>query len=80
MKKLIVIWLGLVLVLPLLMAACSGTTPTPQTGEPKSAENVVAEQPAAPEEETLPEVSETRPPTPEKEPADTEPPAAAEGD
>ena len=80
MKYKIVVLLGLVVVLSLLMAACSGTTLTPQTEEPKSAENVVAEQPAAPEEETLPEVSETLPPTPEIEPAETKPPAAAEGD
>jgi len=45
MKNEIVIWLGLVFVLPILMAACSGTTPTPQTEEPKPAESVVTEAP-----------------------------------
>ena len=44
MKNKIFIWLGLVLVLPALMAACSGNTPSPQTEEPKSAESVVAEE------------------------------------
>ncbi len=45
MKKEIVFWLGLVFVLSLLMAACSGATPNPQTVEPKSAESVVTEEP-----------------------------------
>ncbi len=45
MKNKIVILLGLVLVLPVLMAACSGTTPTAETDEPKPAESVVIEEP-----------------------------------
>ena len=45
MKKRIVFWLGLVFVLSLLMAACSGTTPTPKTEESKSVESVVNEEP-----------------------------------
>jgi len=59
MKKKIVYWLGLAVVLSLLMAACSGTTPTQQTEEPMSAESVVAEQPADVEEE-VPEEPATR--------------------
>ena len=47
MKKEIVYWLGLVFVLYFLLAACSGTTPTPQTEEPKPAESVVTEEPTA---------------------------------
>ena len=58
MKKRIVFWLGLVFVLSLLMAACSGTTPTPKTAEPEIAESVVTEQPAATEEEAVPTDSE----------------------
>ena len=45
MKKRIVFWLGLVFVLSLLMAACSGTTPTTKTEEPKSVESVGTEEP-----------------------------------
>ena len=41
MKNKLVIWLGLVLMLPVLMAACSGTTPTAEPEELKSAESVV---------------------------------------
>ena len=45
MKKKIVNWLGLLLVLSILVAACSGTTPTPQLGEePQHQESVVAEE------------------------------------
>ena len=44
MKNRTVIWLGLVLLLTLLMAACSGTTSTAQTVEPKQAESVVNEE------------------------------------
>jgi hypothetical protein len=44
MKKQIIFWLGLVFVLSLLMAACSGTSPALQTEEP-AAESVVAEEP-----------------------------------
>lgn len=51
-KNKIVIWLGLVLVLPVLMAACSGTTPaaetsTAETEELMPAESVVAEEPTS---------------------------------
>ncbi len=71
MKKARVYLIGLMFVLSLLMAACSGTTPAPQTEvpesaeivvteEPKPAESVVAEQPAATEEETVPTDSEAR--------------------
>lgn len=42
MKNKLVIWLGLVLMLPVLMAACSGTTPTAEPEELKPAESVVA--------------------------------------
>ena len=45
MKKRIVFWLGLVFVLSLLMAACSGTTPTPKTEESRSVESVGTEEP-----------------------------------
>ncbi len=45
MKTKIVVWFGLVFVLALLMVACSGATPNPQTVEPKSAESVVTEEP-----------------------------------
>jgi hypothetical protein len=44
MKKEKIFWLGLVFVLSIVMAACSGTTPTPQTEEPKSAEIVDIEE------------------------------------
>ncbi len=47
MKKSVVILFVLVFGLSLLMAACSGTTPTPQTEEPEIAENVVTEEPPA---------------------------------
>lgn len=60
MKKEIVNYFGLVFVLSFLMAACTGTTPTPQTQEPKAVENVVTEQPAAVEEEALPTDSTPR--------------------
>ena len=60
MKKEKIIWLALVIVLSLLMAACSGTIPTPQTAEPEIAESVVTEQPAAAEEEAVPTDSEAR--------------------
>jgi len=71
MKKAIVYLIGLAFVLSLLMAACSGTTPTPQTEEPKSVESVVTEepkpvesvvteQPAATEEEAVPTDSTPR--------------------
>ena len=46
MKKQIVYWLGLVFVLTILMAACSGTTPTPRTEEP-AAKSIVTEEPTA---------------------------------
>ena len=46
MKKEIVYRLGLLFVLSLLLAACSGTTPTPQTEEP-TAKSLVAEEPTA---------------------------------
>ena len=59
MKKQIVYWLGLAVVLSLLMAACGGTTPTPQSEGSKTAESVVTEQPAATEEETVPTDSVT---------------------
>jgi hypothetical protein len=47
MKTKIVFWLGLVFVLSLLMAACSGTSPTPQSEDTKSVESVVTEEPTA---------------------------------
>ncbi|MCK4899062.1 MAG: peroxiredoxin family protein [Anaerolineales bacterium] len=59
MKKQIVYWFGLAVVLSLLMAACGGTTPTPQSEGSKTAESVVTEQPAATEEETVPTDSVT---------------------
>jgi peroxiredoxin len=45
MKNKMIVWLVLAFVLSLLLAACSGTTLTPQTEEPKSVENVVTEEP-----------------------------------
>ena len=63
MKNKIVIWLGLVLVLPALMAACSGTIPTPQTEEPKSAESVVTEEPKPTESVVTEEPKTTGPRT-----------------
>ncbi len=65
MKKEMVIWLGLLLVLLVLMTACSKTTPTLPKEEPRSAESGAAEQPAAPEEKAEPEVSVTLTPTAE---------------
>jgi len=59
MKNANVYLIGLVVVLSLLMAACSGTSPTPQTEEPMSVESVVTEQPADVEEE-VPEEPATR--------------------
>jgi hypothetical protein len=47
MKTKIVFWLGLVFVLSLLMAACSGTSPTPQSEDTKSVESVVTEESTA---------------------------------
>jgi peroxiredoxin Q/BCP len=44
MKKKMVIWLGLLSTLLLLITACSGTSPTPQTEEPKPTEIVVTEE------------------------------------
>lgn len=41
-----VFWIGLAFALSLLMAACSGTTPTPQTEEP-AAKSIVTEEPTA---------------------------------
>jgi peroxiredoxin len=45
MKKKMVIWIGLVSVLFLLMAACSGATPSPQAEELTSSESVITEEP-----------------------------------
>ena len=45
MKKARVNLIGLVFVLPALIAACSGTTPTPETEESRSVESVVNEEP-----------------------------------
>lgn len=53
MKNANVYLIGMTVVLSLLMAACSGRSPTLQTEEPMSAESVVTEQPAEVEEETV---------------------------
>ncbi len=45
MNKARVYLIRLGILLCLLLAACSGTTPTPQTEEPKSVESVVTEEP-----------------------------------
>jgi peroxiredoxin Q/BCP len=45
MKKELVSWFVLLFVLSILMAACSGATPTPQSEEPNSTESVVTEEP-----------------------------------
>ena len=47
MKKVMVYWIGFVLVLSLLLAACSPISPSPQAEQPKSAESVVTEEPTA---------------------------------
>lgn len=45
MKKVIVNWIGFVLVLSILLAACSPISPNSQAEQPKSAESVVTEEP-----------------------------------
>ena len=47
MKKVMVNWIGFVLVLSLLLAACSPISPSPQAEQPKSAESVVTVEPTA---------------------------------
>jgi ABC-type transport system substrate-binding protein len=45
MKNKIVIWFGLALILPVLMAACSGSTPAAETEEPKPTVSAPTEEP-----------------------------------
>jgi peroxiredoxin len=64
MKKVMVNWIGFVLVLSLLLAACSPISPSPQAEQPESAENVVTEEPTAesvPAEEPTENVAEEQP-------------------
>jgi peroxiredoxin len=58
MKKVMVNWIGFVLVLSLLLAACSPISPSPQEEEPKSSDSVVTEEPT-------PEIVTTEEPTAE---------------
>ncbi len=78
MKKEKVFWYGLAFVLFLFMVACSGTSPALQTEEPRFVESVVTEQPAAPRDESEPEVGVNHTPTPEAELAEIEQPTPTE--
>ena len=60
MKKARVYLIGLGILVSLLFVACSGTTPTPETEEPKSVESVVTAQPTDTEEEIGPTDSAPR--------------------
>jgi peroxiredoxin len=65
MKKVIVNWIGFVLVLSILLAACSPISPNSQAEQPKSAESVVTEEPTeeivATEEPTADSVAKEEP-------------------
>lgn len=72
MNKQMIYWTSLLLVLSFLLAACSGTTPTPRTEEPESAVSAVTEEPEPTESEAAQEPEPT-------EVVVTEVPEATEG-
>jgi peroxiredoxin Q/BCP len=59
MNKQIAFWIGLVFALSVLLASCSGTTPTPQMEEPESAVSAVTEEPEPTESESAQEPEPT---------------------
>jgi peroxiredoxin Q/BCP len=59
MNKQLVFWIGLLLTHSVLLAACSGSTPTPRTEEPESAVSAVAKEPEPTESEAAQEPETT---------------------